>query len=614
MTFPATARRSPRQATSRIRALALLLLAAMSCRSDTVSSPDDGAGSLPVIVSAALTADQRALIAAMSVEVSGPGITVPIVIELEVSTAAVNGSVDVPVGANRRLVVHAYDFDGIETFTGEARTNVRPGSNLALAITLYPRTGGAPVLISVGTLALTLDAALLTLGEAETATIRATVSDLGVTVTSGSVRWGMLDPTVARATPSLDGRTTQVSGLRTGATTLVASIGGIAVAVPVTVGPSGPVEPAGFFEISAGPGYTCAIDAALAAWCWGLNYAGQLGVGTSYWSQPTPMMVTGGHRFSQVSTGLAHACAITDGSRQAWCWGNDDFGQLGDGVPTVGGVRNPQRVAGSHAWASIEAGHASTCGITTAGDAYCWGTGMPGQIGLTGDGEVSEVLQPMPVTVAPGPWGSLSLATHTSCGLRTGGDAVCSSAALSLVTTAAATTSSVRWSALEVGSLRWDATALPALGLTFTAAHACGITLAQVALCWGSADNGETGIGSASATGSTQPGAVQGGQGDYTAIAAGGGFSCGIRQATAFCWGRNDWGQLGDGSQIERHVPTRVAGANTWVRIVAGTTHTCAIRTGGATFCWGANAFGEVGDGSTTTRTSPVGITAGAIP
>jgi alpha-tubulin suppressor-like RCC1 family protein len=75
--------------------------------------------------------------------------------------------------------------------------------------------------------------------------------------------------------------------------------------------------------------------------------------------------------------------------------------------------------------------------------------------------------------------------------------------------------------------------------------------------------------------------------------------ACGIAfNGSAYCWGDNDRGQLGDGTNISSSTPVAVAGNITWSMISAGTEHSCGISTNGSAFCWGYNAAGAVGDGS----------------
>jgi alpha-tubulin suppressor-like RCC1 family protein len=107
------------------------------------------------------------------------------------------------------------------------------------------------------------------------------------------------------------------------------------------------------------------------------------------------------------------------------------------------------------------------------------------------------------------------------------------------------------------------------------------------------------------------PVAVTGGH-TFVQLAAGGlgGIhSCGIEDTgQAFCWGRNNFGQLGDGSatQIPVTSPVAVADGHTFVQLAAGLFHSCGLEDTGQIFCWGLNANGQLGDGTTTNSSIPV--------
>ncbi|MBA3260531.1 MAG: hypothetical protein H0T68_13830, partial [Gemmatimonadales bacterium] len=78
----------------------------------------------------------------------------------------------------------------------------------------------------------------------------------------------------------------------------------------------------------------------------------------------------------------------------------------------------------------------------------------------------------------------------------------------------------------------------------------------------------------------------------------------------AYCWGRNPYGGLGDGTTEEHHTPTPVAGGLSFRRVSVGDGYTCGVTTGNRAYCWGANTFGQLGDGTATHRSSPVAAAA----
>ncbi len=101
-------------------------------------------------------------------------------------------------------------------------------------------------------------------------------------------------------------------------------------------------------------------------------------------------------------------------------------------------------------------------------------------------------------------------------------------------------------------------------------------------------------------------------QGSLVSLAAGYYHSCALKSdGTAYCWGDNTYGELGDGSTTGHATPTAVTGGLTFSSLTAGLAHTCGLTSGGAAYCWGDNTYGELGDGSTTQRTSPVAVAGG---
>ncbi len=102
--------------------------------------------------------------------------------------------------------------------------------------------------------------------------------------------------------------------------------------------------------------------------------------------------------------------------------------------------------------------------------------------------------------------------------------------------------------------------------------------------------------------------------GTLTAVSLGGAFTCALRSdGSAWCWGANDRGQLGDGTTTDRATPRRVAGVSMATALAAGARHACVRLRDGSVWCWGANDHGQLGDGTTTDRRTPVRALVSAV-
>jgi alpha-tubulin suppressor-like RCC1 family protein len=129
-----------------------------------------------------------------------------------------------------------------------------------------------------------------------------------------------------------------------------------------------------FATISAGASHTCGLSTDNVAYCWGSNAEGQLGTGAL--NDPpakTPTAVAGGLKFLSISAGSRHTCAL-DLSYHGYCWGNNDYGTLGDGTTTKRAA--PTAVIGGLTFTYLLAGADATCGT-----GYCWGSNAYGQLG-----------------------------------------------------------------------------------------------------------------------------------------------------------------------------------------------------------------------------------------
>ncbi len=134
--------------------------------------------------------------------------------------------------------------------------------------------------------------------------------------------------------------------------------------------------------------------------------------------------------------------------------------------------------------------------------------------------------------------------------------------------------------------------------------HSCAVRSEGGAWCWGRNTYGQIGNGT-TGPGPKTPTRV-GTSDDWHAIAAGGASTCGIRaNGTLWCWGLNHRGQLGDGTTKSKSSPIRVGTASNWASVSAGWFDTCGVRTDGSLWCWGDNSAGQIGDGTTTRRLVP---------
>lgn len=348
-----------------------------------------------------------------------------------------------------------------------------------------------------------------------------------------------------------------------------------------------------FRQISAGGRHTCGLTSDNRAYCWGYNVYGQLGDGTTT-RRLRPVPVGGGLRFNQVSAGGAYTCGVTTGDR-AYCWGQNSIGSLGDGTRTH--RRMPVPVAGGRLFRQISAGSShTTCALTPAEEAFCWGGNSFGNIG---DGTKNERVTPVRV-VGGHRFRQVSAGLSHTCGLTTSDRALC-------------------WGSNDYGQLGDGSEYNTGYLVPFPVAgdrrfrqvitgsfHSCAVTTGNKAFCWGSGDNGRIGDGKPYQR--REPRLVAGGL-SFRRVSGFGAHTCGeTLEDRAYCWGYNYDGQMGDGTTTERPTPVAVTGGQRFRQVSAGQGQTCGVNIAGAGYCWGHNFFGEVGDGTTTHRTTPTAI------
>jgi alpha-tubulin suppressor-like RCC1 family protein len=311
-------------------------------------------------------------------------------------------------------------------------------------------------------------------------------------------------------------------------------------------------------EVASGEDFTCARKTDGTLWCWGSNTSGALGNGT-YVSQSTPVQVTTlGNTVAQISVGGFHVCARkTDGT--LWCWGDNEYGQLGNGQIGNGlpqtdpnfdwNIKSPIQVPLSAGQViNVSTGAYHTCAVLNNNQLWCWGNDDFGQLGDNTN------------------------TTHTS-------------------------------------PVRVQAFARTAVQVSGGAFFTCARKTDGSLWCWGRNERGQLGTGSTVNSANT-PVQVTALGTTVDGIAAGGRFACAHRtDSTEWCWGANQFGQLGNETTIDSSLPVKLAALGTNVWAGQGSAHACSRRSDGTIWCWGNNAQGQLGDGTNTTTPTPIQVT-----
>ncbi|MBL8605075.1 MAG: hypothetical protein JNK72_24310 [Myxococcales bacterium] len=354
--------------------------------------------------------------------------------------------------------------------------------------------------------------------------------------------------------------------------------------------------------LSAGTVHTCAIRGGR-VFCWGENGSWQLGRATPA-ASPTALRVDEVRDAVEVAVDGNFTCARLSSGRVR-CWGENNAGQLGAGLAVGSGMRfAPSDVEGITDALSVRAGSGFACAVRAGGRVSCWGSNGARQLA---DGAAETVMHSAVPRELP------SLQNVTSLALAGHGCAVTS------VNTVFCWGRNVAGEAGVSQSPLSAAVQVPGVSGVVKAAAGVGYTLAVLSdgtvWCWGENGAGQCGNRMRGAS-RIPPGAVPG-LSDIVDVTAGVQSACAVnRTGQVYCWGSGSRGELGTGVMTFSNADPTVVPMLTDVEALVGfpnfasvqANHRCALRrlASNRVFCWGYNEYGQVGDGTTETRAAPV--------
>lgn len=355
-----------------------------------------------------------------------------------------------------------------------------------------------------------------------------------------------------------------------------------------------------FADVAAGDEYTCARSTQGYLWCWGYGANYRLG-NNSTANQTSPVQPSGvtTTAFSSLSVGVGSACALRSADSTLMCWGYNGNGTVGNGTTT----HQPIPVAITGTWKSVAVGAYHACAIASpSGEVSCWGRNSSAQLG---DGTTTNRSVPTPTSgryVAT----SLVVGMDFTCALGNARTTQCwGSNSYGQLGDGTTTQRASPTNTADSSSMRSLFTGPYALGV-------CGLQYGtDIPLCWGRTNAGVLNEATYQLS-NPSPAAVTHVQ-TYTAIVIGQKHGCGLTAAgEVYCWGSNEL--LQSGATVDTAMPTKVSGTMTFTQISAGMFHTCGITSApiaNAAYCWGDNDYGKLGDGSSSNRMSPTRVVNG---
>jgi alpha-tubulin suppressor-like RCC1 family protein len=378
----------------------------------------------------------------------------------------------------------------------------------------------------------------------------------------------------------------------------------------IAVDRSSPVSVAGnhsFTQVTAGYSiFRMGLKADGSAWAWGGNDSGNLGDNTTT-NRSSPVSVVGGHSFTAIDGGGPSVSMGLKADGTIWAWGDNQYGQLGSnstanrsspvsvlGGPITGdcyfGVLDPA--------ASFSAINGNGLAIRSDGTLWSWGVNNIGQVG---DGVTINRSSPVSV-----------IGNHVFAFVIGGSDHVVARKSDGTAWT---------WGEGEYGGIGNNSTAHRSSPVSVVGDHSfskvaagtlnnAGIKADGTTWAWGF--NGEGQLGNNSTDNRSSPVSVVGNH-SFASIGGGNELIALKSDGTAWAWGANQFGSLGNNSTTDRSSPVSVVGGHSFTVIATGgyTEYGLALKADGSAWVWGNNFAGELGDNTTANRSSPVSVVGG---
>ena len=427
-----------------------------------------------------------------------------------------------------RAIAWASDAPGVATVDANGKVTAVAAGSAAISATSEGKVGRATIQVrapQIPVAQVAVAAARDTIEAYDELQLQAVLRDAQGNVLVGRpIAWSSSDPAVA----TINAATGLVTGVDRGTATFTATSEGKSATAKVVVVIK-------YRSVAAGTAHACDIASGGIVWCWGYN-AGQGRVGSNdpnpEGSSANPVRLQTNERFVQLAAYGRTTCGLTAAGK-AFCWGYNGWGNFGNGGSQNSHV--PVAVSGNHTFRQITAGGEHICAVTLTNQAFCWGNNESRQLGKATTGHADT---PQPVA------------------------------------------GNLQWARLEGGS-----------------SHTCGVTTDNKTYCWGANSHGQIGDGKRIPYGNAvipELTLVVGNQ-TFDRLALGQTTSCALTvNGQVHCWGYNG-GLFGDSNGGDSSTPKAANGGHTFTSLELGFGHACAIKANNEMWCWGAGRMGQLG-------------------